>query len=144
MNNLRRREVRKAVVPLKGKKQDASKCAVNIGQSDEHVVATRPDVQRVRFQRVLAIRTSRNCQLLIPVIQIFLGKVEAHSFEHLAAYRRCRTITSDDDVGLHSSLSTAGLVTQMDGARVQIYTHTALLKEDSDALRLSSLHQRNI
>ena len=83
------------------------------------------------FQHVLASRTSRDCQLFVPVIQILLGKVEANPFEHLAAYRGRRTITSDDDVGLHASLIAADLVTQLDGARLQIYTHTALLKEDS-------------
>jgi hypothetical protein len=101
-------------------------------------------VQRVRFQHVLSSQASRNCQLFVPVIQIFLGKVEANPFEHLAANGGRRPVTSNDDVGLHASLIAADLVTQLNGARLQIYTHTALLKEDFDSLRLSSIHQRNI
>ena len=76
LHRLRRREFRKAVLPLEGKKQDAGKCAVNVGQSDQHVVATRPDVQRIRFEHVLPIRTGGNRQLLVPVIEILLGKLK--------------------------------------------------------------------
>src|SRR5260370_2594967 len=53
----------KTVRSLEGQKQDTGKRAVNIGQGDEHEVATRPNAQPVLLPSMPAIVLGRNGEL---------------------------------------------------------------------------------
>src|SRR5271169_5419651 len=125
-----RGQLGKAVWTFKWQEQNACKRAVNIGQRDQHVVAPRPDVQCICFQRMLSVCASRNRKLLVPVVQILLRKVKATEFEHFAANRRRRPITPNGHTWIQRSLLARSLIPQLKRTRPEVHPSAALLERD--------------
>src|SRR5579885_2025083 len=90
-------ETRKTVLPFKWQEQNTCKCSINIGQSNKHVIAPRPDVQGMRLDCMFSV-DCRDGELFISVIQIILRKVEPSLPHHLRTNRGCGPIASDHDL----------------------------------------------
>src|SRR5579859_2250447 len=78
-------QLREAVVPFERQKQNARKRPIDIRQSDEHKVPTRPDMQGMGLKYVLSPRTRRNRQFFVSIVEILLREVEPVQLQHRIA-----------------------------------------------------------
>src|SRR5271169_1465008 len=98
----------------------------------------------MRLEKVLPLRSRRNRQLLISIVEIQLRKIEAILLQHLQANRRSRAVTADHHVGFIRRCFSRLLVAQMRRAALEIDSSAALLKVNLSALRLSSGNERHV
>ena len=137
-------EAGKTHFSFSGQEQDAGKCAVNVGQCDQHVRAARPDVQRVRFKNMACIRSCRDGQLLIAVIEKLLRKREPANLEHgQPNCRRC-AVRGDDGAGFDRGFAAGLFIAEARGSGMQIESQAAFIEMNIDASLFSFIHQRGV
>jgi hypothetical protein len=73
--------------PLLGQKQGGGEAAVLVRQGDQHVVAARPDVQRVRSHSVAPFRVRRYGQFLVAMLEIGLVRFDQLQRTHAPAHQ---------------------------------------------------------
>ncbi|CAM5226263.1 hypothetical protein RLIN73S_03971 [Rhodanobacter lindaniclasticus] len=105
---------------LRGQEQGDGKAALGVRQRDAHVAAARPDVQRVRLQRVLVAAAAellqgggqlaggRDLQFLVAVSERLDPLTQRRMRVHGAAQGGTGAVRTDQQAGLDVLLATAG------------------------------------
>ena len=97
-NGLGRRQDLEALFSLVRQKQGHGEAAVDVGERDQHVFASRPDMQGVLVHPKSAAGGRRDRELLVPVAERLLVEPSACPFQDLGANRRGASIRPDEDV----------------------------------------------